>query len=483
MVTIETDDVQGIILRGYGRLTAACFALLRVDDPSAARRWLKSLIDTNEITRAVRVETNTCLNIAFTHAGLVKLGLGGETLAGLSRAFQEGMSGRDERCRALGDYDESAPSNWDWGGPHGEEVHAVLLLYASDGETLAPFHSAHTARCEGGGWRALRTLETVALADRKEHFGFRDGISQPRIQNENPAPGQVGVLEPGQAANTVAAGEFLLGYRNEYGLYPPGPLVPRHLDSARILPADAAGSGGADFGRNGSYLVLRQLGQDVQGFWRFVRENAGGENFVELAAKMVGRWPNGAPLVKAPHAPMAGLEDDEDFAYKANDDAAGHRCPLGSHLRRANPRDASGSDPVLSVQSAKRHRIIRRGRPYGIPVDPSMDPERILAAPVSAADRGLHFLGFNADIARQFEFIHQNWLNNPKFAYLYQDKDPLLGDHPANGGQFCQQAGPVRRRVTGLPRFVRMRGGAYFFTPGLAALRYLASAPSSAGGP
>jgi Dyp-type peroxidase family len=191
-----------------------------------------------------------------------------------------------------------------------------------------------------------------------------------------------------------------------------------------------------------------------------------------LAARIVGRWPSGAPLVLTPDQDQAALADANDFGYAAVD-PYGYRCPIGAHIRRAHPRDAldphPGSDASIALD--KRHRLLRRGREYG----PPLPPDETLAAPASTNDdRGLHFICVNANIARQFEFVHHTWLNNPKFAGLYDDADPLVGAHRPSGGTFTMQAPPVRTRVSGLPRFVQPRGGAYFFLPGLRALRYLA---------
>ena len=134
----------------------------------------------------------------------------------------------------------------------------------------------------------------------------------------------------------------------------------------------------------------------------------------------------------------------------------GWGCPVGAHIRRANPRDALDPDtgPDQSIRSVNRHRLLRRGRAYHEPSDPS--------------ERGIHFICLSANIARQFEFVQHTWLNNPKFAGLYDDTDPLVATHQGDAGRiFTVQARPFRQRVTGLPPFVTVKGGAYFFLPGL----------------
>ena len=468
MTTLDLDDIQGLVARGYGALRAARYALLSIDDGDAARRWLDGIV--TRVTPASARSTDSALQVAVTSSGLAKLGLPGDTLAGFADEFVSGMT-TPHRRRILADVEESAPERWDWGGPTTTGVDLLLLVFARDAAALASVYAPLAAAWTGGGLTAVKELDTSDLGD-KEHFGFRDGVSQPTVE---------GLSSRGdRPANTVKAGEFILGYPNEYGLYTDRPLLPASADPSGLLPRDAGGSGAVDLGRNGGYLVFRQLRQDVRGFRRFLataaRDGGGTDGppaAARLAARMVGRWPSGAPLVLAPDGEQAALADANDFGYAAID-PYGYRCPIGAHIRRAHPRDAldphPGSDASIALD--KRHRLLRRGREYGPPLPPD---ETLAAAPASTSDdRGLHFICVNANIARQFEFVHHTWLNNPKFAGLYDDADPLIGAHRPSGGTFTMQAPPVRTCVTGLPRFVQPRGGAYFFLPGLRTLRYLA---------
>jgi len=187
----------------------------------------------------------------------------------------------------------------------------------------------------------------------------------------------------------------------------------------------------------------------------------------------VGRWPSGAPLALAPVSDDPALAEANDFAYFA-DDPHGARCPVGSHIRRANPRDSLDPKPGTAKSWAinRRHRILRRGREYG--QEELLKPDMALRVDAtSSAERGLHFICLNANIARQFEFVNNTWLNSPKFAGLYDDADPLVAPSSPHGGTFTVQSSSVRERVREVPRFVSVRGGAYFFMPGLAATRYL----------
>jgi Dyp-type peroxidase family len=355
-------------------------------------------------------------------------------------------------------------------------VHILLMLYATDEAKLAVFYEACFAGVNGTEVEQIRKLDTHTLRDEqggfREHFGFRDAIGQPIIE---------GLSKVGSPDNTVKAGEFILGYPNEYSLLTETPTVGPEHDPQQQLPDGPDGS--RDLGCNGSYVVFRQLAQNVQEFWQFIDQatQQGGtsdpEARLKLAAKMVGRWPSGTPLVESPDQDNPALADKNEFAYHQAD-PHGFKCPFGAHLRRSNPRDSlepgPGTDRSIAVN--KTHRLLRRGRTYGQPVTASLNPQDILAANPSG-ERGLHFVCISANISRQFEFIQQTWMNNPKFNGLYRETDPLTGDrHPGDLGaadQFTIQAEPVRTRVNGLPQFVTVQGGAYFFLPSIGAFRYL----------
>jgi Dyp-type peroxidase family len=501
---LELSDIQGLILSGYGQKPAARYAIFEITEGKAARRWLGRLLPSLQFgdfrgsrRRDPPYLGDLCANVAFTHEGLRALGLGEIALAGFSLPFQEGMN-EASRARRLGDDGESAPEKWNWGRP-GEPVHGLLAVFAGDGDAddddwvrIEEYVSAQL--CRDHGVQLVTLLDTAASnrMNRKEHFGFRDGIANPRIGN----------LPRNRTDDIIPPGEVLLGHENTYDKLPMSPEVPAELDLRGILPQTADRPERHDFGKNGSYLVFRQLKQDVQGFWSYVErarhnvpdappDRAGRE---WLAAKMVGRWPNGTPMAMFPDAPGPPVDQDADsFTYGANDDSFGNRCPIGSHIRRSNPRDTAlpvPHDPELSGDPANdmalraerlgltnRHRILRRGRAYGEPVDDDYDLDALLHVS-SDEERGLHFLCFNANLSRQFEFVQSNWVQNPSFAGLTSDPDPLVGADrkvPFSARDFTLQGCPVRR-VRELPRVVETQGGAYFFMPSRRALEYLASA-------
>jgi Dyp-type peroxidase family len=466
MAQLELDDIQGLIARGYGNLPAARYLVLRIDDGALARAWLRDL--TARVTRASQKPQDAAIHVAFTSRGLTALGLDEETLAAFSREFWEGMAHPHRARHVLSDRGESDPERWRWGK---EDTHVLLLLYASDGDALETLHAS--AREGYQGVAEIQLLETFSFERAREHFGFNDGIAQPII---------MGLSKTGPASNTIAPGEFILGYRNQYEKIPLSPTVPLEQRGAEMLPRVVRDDGveAGDLGRNGTYLVFRQLEQDVQAFWRFIDEATHLENGesdhagrIRMAAKMVGRWPSGAPLTLCPEKDDAAQGDRDDFSYRPAD-AQGHFCPKGAHIRRTNPRDALAGKPEESIEVSNRHRLLRRGRPYGAALSRSLDVDEILRQE-RTHEVGLHFICLNADIGRQFEFVQHTWINNAKFAGLYTDADPLMGHSDELQGTFTLQGAPVRQRITGMKRFVEVRGGAYFFLPGLKALEYIAS--------
>ncbi|AKJ14711.1 peroxidase [Streptomyces incarnatus] len=461
---LELDDIQGLVTRGYRTLTSACFLVLATAGQAAtARAALGRLAP--RVTNGRAEPADTAVNVALTSDGLRRLGLDTPGLDGFPYEFVVGMTDPD-RSRFLGDVGENAPRYWQWGGPAGPPVHVLVMLYARDERRLGQLE-AETRRevLAPGAFTETVRLGTAELIGR-EPFGFRDGISQPLIEGlpKATAAGDRGT----DGEQVVRAGEFVLGYPNEYGLLTDRPLLPLPYDPLGVLPR--APEGGADFGRNGSYLVFRQLRQHVEAFRDYLdaetrRPDGSSDPAAQeaLAARMLGRWPGGAPLVRSPEHDDPALATDNGFGYHATD-PDGLRCPLGAHIRRANPRDSLDPRPgsADSVAVGRRHRLLRRGRPYG-PDGTADDPDA----------RGLHFLGLNANISRQFEFIQHTWLDNPNFNGLHDGPDPIVAARQERRATFTEQGRPFRTRRLGLPQFVTVQGGAYFFLPGLKALHYL----------
>ncbi|MDB5685971.1 MAG: peroxidase, partial [Rhizorhabdus sp.] len=252
----EAADIQALVRTGFGSLDGAAYVLLRIADAAKARIWLRGL----DIASVAAIEAETlarALQIAFTTAGLRALGLGEATVAGFAPEFVEGLAGSERRSHRLGDAGEDAPEHWEWGHDDAEP-HVLIAIFASmvtiDDEATALAGAAIAAGCT-----LLRINRTSDMAGR-EPFGFADGLSQPALDWD-------GAITPGGAVdrdyrNGIAAGEVLIGHPNEYGLIAEGPSI-------------ETPDGRRDLGRNGSYLVYRQLAQDVRGFWRWTRETAG----------------------------------------------------------------------------------------------------------------------------------------------------------------------------------------------------------------
>ena len=455
--TIRAEDrpdrqgVQGMVYAGFGSLPAGRFVLLRIVDAVATRRWLAAVTDqvTGAPAAGAKFTDPTAVQVAFTCSGLTALGVR-TTSQDFSRPFVEGIH-TEHRRRILGDEGTNAPDRWAWGGPT-TPVDLAVLTYAADGDAVIEL--VESLDLSSAGVEVVASVPTQMLPEGREHFGFRDGLSQPRFAGEE------GMADPDDRTwSLVSPGEFVLGAVDQAEQRAPIPTVAASSDRSGALRPG---------GRDGTYLVLRQLRQDVAGFRAWTLGQARGDRAeaAAIAAKVVGRNADGTPLV--PFDPASGVND---FGF-AQDDPYGEHCPIGSHIHRANPRDGRRSvdetggttSPEGTLLNTKRHRILRRGRAYGEPLaDGAAD---------DGADRGLLFVALNADIERQFEFVQHHWLNSATFARP-GEIDPLVGRN--DGGYYSVPvAGQARDRHAALPQFVTTVGGAYFFLPSLPALRYLA---------
>jgi Dyp-type peroxidase family len=467
---LDLADIQGLVARGYGRLPHATYLLLRVDDPVATGRLLRRWVDDGDVTPASQSAHRRALHIALTAPGVQAM-TGWDALPdGFSEPFLTGMA-TPYRSRLLGDVGANDPAGWRWGGPGTEPVHLAVLVYADQEEHLAERQAAVLDDADAHGLRLVEVLGTDPVSDR-EPFGFPDGVSQPIL---------AGLPAARRGGDVVRDGEFVLGYVNEYDQRTERPLLDRREDPDRLLPRDVDGSGAADLGRNGSYLVFRQLRQDVAAFEDYLTRAAGADGGADgdaggdadarerLAAKLVGRWRGtGAPLVLSPSYDDPAAARANGFGYH-DLDPDGLRCPIGAHARRANPRDSLPPGPGTPDSRAvnRRHRLVRRGRSYS-------------ATTSGAEERGLHFQCLSTSLARQYEFVQHTWLNDPSFDALVDGEDPLVGPRVHGPAGFTVPDTPVRRRYADLPQFVTVRGGGYFFLPGLRALRYLSSGTKGA---
>ncbi len=524
---VDRHDIQAIARTAFGSLLGASYLLMRVVDAPAAKAWLGRLAPTSlaDLSSAgVRVRLSEATQVAITAAGLRALSVDEQIVQRFAPEFVEGVAGSANRSQRLGDIGANAPANWRW-GVGAREPHILLMLFA-ERERIAAFEAEALEGAERGGLTTLDILPTTDMGG-VEPFGFVDGVSQPIFDWDR-------ARTPGTRAdraytNLLALGELLLGYRNEYGYPAETPTLAESERNARLLFPASHPPGNRDLGRNGSYLVFRQLSQDVRGFWRWAAGESAwsGASPESLAESAVGRRLNGAPLPDLEVGLALPGVDPRDlsvngFLFDADPD--GLSCPIGAHIRRANPRtgDAPAAEegaidnllvtlglatrrlgnptsstlpwprnttvwPYLrsqddAIASARFHRILRRGREYGKKIDraAALDPS------TSDPEAGIQFVCLNANIGRQFEFVQGAWLANAKFAGLSGEQDPLLGNRepfpippvsaaPQRTDSFTRPgAEPHCRRATAVPQFIVVRGGAYFFLPGLAALKWIA---------
>ena len=436
--SLELDDIQRGVLHQRPSPYVGTYLLLRIDNPDAGRRLVQRLCPVVEFAQSSSdLAQNASISVGFTYQGLKALGVPQESLASFAPEFRHGMAAR---AAELGDVGDSSPDHWEkpLGSP---EVHVALSVLSPDAAQLETLlDRARRAHEELTGVQVIWRQDCYQLPTGRTSFGFKDGIGQPAVEGGG-IPGTNPEEEP------IKAGEFILGYPDETGSVGPMP-------TPEVL------------GRNGTYLVFRKLHTRVAAYRQYLRAKAASrEEEALLGAKMVGRWPSGAPLALCPEQddPALGADPDRNNHFVFGDDLRGFKCPAGAHARRANPRDALDHEMSVNV---RLHRMLRRGTSYG-----PILPDGVLED--DGADRGIIFVFVGAHPKRQFEFVKTQWLNDGIFIGAPAEKDPLAGASDGTG-TFTIPQRPIRRRLQSLPPFVITRGGEYCFAPGLRALRWLA---------
>jgi len=437
---LELEDIQHYLLT-RPKASIARYNFMSFRTAESGRKWLEAMMDTVGTVHSVNNGTETDMRwvtIAFTFNGLRKMGVDEVSLATFPEAFRQGMAAR---AAMFGDTGENHPDHWE-DNITSPDLHAVVILFARDAEECERCIQRHQEYIDlSPGVEILSSvhLEPVPPFDYiHEHFGYRDRITYMSIEGMDiePTPGSLPASKPG---------EFFLGYPDETGVIP---IMPQ----PEILT------------KNGSFLGYRKMQEHVGRFRDFLKANGKTEEEQELvAAKMMGRWrKSGAPLVLCPHKddPAIGYDDqrNNNFDYEKMD-PHGYACPLGAHVRRMNVRDNRIS------QIMNRRLMIRRGGTYG----PAL-PE---GAPEDGANRGVAVFGGCADLTRQFEFLVSVWATDPEFHEL-NEKDPFIGNHDGTFDMVIPNR-PIKKKLKTLPAFTTVKGGAYFFLPGLKGLRYLAS--------
>jgi Dyp-type peroxidase family len=507
------DDIQGNIIPGFNK-DHQHFLFLRICEVKAAKAFLRELVpristmeDVIAFRRLYRAKRlllgrhhtflcSTWVNIAFSRHAIELLATRADADAFGDRSFQLGLAGRSSY---LGDptvpSHQGSPLKWKVGGPRNEAD--IVLIVASDHTgVLDDLVGLLKQRASAAGLELIFEQRGDTLSGDlrgHEHFGFKDGVSQPGVRGKlSSAPGdyitpryisagdarRLYLARPGQ--QLVWPGQFLLGEQRQ--------------STEDQINAAAAAANFPKWARRGSYLVVRRLAQDVAAFYTFVSRGAARVGLPEetFAAMLVGRWPSGAPIMRTPGGDNPALGDD-DFANnhfvfddntrpsslnpipgypgdtypQAAADFLGHVCPHFAHIRKAHPRD-SATDFGKPADTFAR-LILRRGIPYG----PQLVGEKKPSPKLVKADRGLMFLCYNASIEDQFEFLQRRWANsasqpNPS------GFDLIIGQNGRHGSRvrfidFPASGGIVRIKVKA--EWVTATGGGYFFAPSISAIR------------
>jgi Dyp-type peroxidase family len=453
-------EIQGNVLAAFNK-DHQMFLLVAFADAARGRQWLgdieglvattKEVEDFNEEFSARRRRDGrdpedlraVWTNVTLTFGGLSKLAKP-QTIAQIPSRFSALSDGPAERAARIGDRGSSAPDKWIFGAEHLPGIDAVVTVAADRQDEFQALVDQVRDLVKQHGATLVFEQEAATLPGARrghEHFGFKDGISQPGVRDfhrEDPARSGRRRCHPGE--KLIAPGEFVLGYQSERGSTAP---VPAWM-------------------RDGSFQVLRRLEQDVSGWWGQMEQALGLNPPLSrdaLAAKLVGRWRSGTPLASAPTSDT-GAPDDNTFDFAG--DPLGKWTPRFAHIRKTNPR---ASEPPGEGETDKR-RIMRRGIPFG----PTFDPSCPGHGPDE--DRGLMFQCFCADLERQFEFLQSHWVNDPGFPSAGDGTDPVIGRDSSNT---LRRPAAIDAHLT-FRQFVTTSGAVYAFAPSMTTLRRLAAA-------
>jgi Dyp-type peroxidase family len=481
---LALDQIQGNIA-GFNKPFQS-FVLLKFEPGQKARDFIHAVL--REIDTADAVEkfnrkfkrhrekgetppTSDWLNLLISAKGLEALEA--PEMARFPAEFREGMAAR---ATTIGDVDGSAPENWD--DLLKQEIHAIAIVAADEEGDVTNWkervgHHAHAHHVTVLGEIDGRVRDVGGPEQGHEHFGFKDGVSQPGIAGLTEGEGK-----PGQ--QLLPAGEFILGQPR---LGEPEAPRPSGYEPAPPPPAPPF----SDWAKNGSYAVFRRLRQDVAGFRQFLTDNAAAVGGSEglMAAKLVGRYRSGAPLEMtrkeaeehggdATYLPpdseqRADPSVANDFGYEPQD-GDGHLVPRGAHVRKTFPRD----EQPPGQSEAERHRILRRGIPYG-PEFNEGEPGYEGKPPPDERDRGLIFLCYQASIAEQFELAQRRWADNLEgdFPQPGDSKDPIIAQDESDDLSFTFPPDHVEEAHLTVKRWVQNTGGEYLFSPSIDGLGVL----------
>ena len=478
--TLELDDIQGFILRGY-RMPMVRHFLLTVGVPAEARKLLGRLVsgdesDAPQITTAeewqvgfepgpgdnpaetARHKPDYCLNFGITWSGMIALGIKDLVPTLSFKSFDAFTAGAAARAKLVGDTGAGAPENWVGNFGKGSD-HVLVTLHSLNPEAMTSYSDRlSTLFAEGDAFREIWRHDGMALMEMKDgqpvptskvHFGYTDGLSITTVRGgpERSRPDHQRPCEAWLFVLQDAAENYILPEPRELGL-------------------------------NGSFAVFKMIKTDVVGFENFLQSNKDKLDPELLAAKMCGRWRNGVPLELSPEtdSPPGGIPPDKlnDYEYVNADgsgDPRGLRCPVGAHMRRVNPRGQPITGQGQAGGSNVTHRLIRRGLPYG----PAYDPTQ----PYDGIERGLLGYFINSSIENQYEFVLSQWVNDSEFAGAVRlhpkSKDPLIGTQDPAESIFVipQPDGAPPIKITGLSSFTTTKAAAYCFLPSITAIKFI----------
>ncbi len=473
------DAIQGNIHTGYDRMTDGCVVLAKFANAKALLTHLADRVTTEATAAAHAVKCN----VSFPYNGLKALGLNQVELDSLPNEFREGM---EARAGSIGDVGSNHPGQWalparNWPEENGSGSRAalssvdVVVIFQTKRTDVDTVGTLELLKVEvddlvKNGAQVLHVQPLRRYDSRwqnglyREHFGYLDGLSQP-TQVEALDLGGLSETTNLRYDNTISAGEVFVGLSNDHG------DTPQAASQSDLL-------------KHGSFLVVRKLAQDVDGFENFVQASkVAGRDETEVKGLLMGRRPDGQPLA-------AAATDFNTFDYSGPNDAIGKGgCPFQAHVRLANPR--SPTKATVHGKPKRTPRIVRRGFSYG--------PPRVLGQVEPPTERGLVFMAYVANIAEQYEVI-QRWLNGGNSTGLHSSQnDPITGPGappplpgmPAEAERapfrFTENDASVLGHAKKLPPlktpFVKLEWGLYLFAPSIAGLRRLSHAAASPASP
>ncbi|WP_286736613.1 MULTISPECIES: Dyp-type peroxidase [Sphingobacterium] len=434
-VNIALEEIQALVLRSRPIPYYGTVALLEIKDATNAKQTLKNLIPLVNSAGNWDQNDGSSVSITFTYKGLEKIGLPKDSLDSFPESFKEGMA---KRAGFLNDIGVNDPKNWERDFKNANIHIAAAIIANNKTDWKAKFEEFKSKLHDSSGVQVLISHDFGATEEVKNVFGFRDGISNPEIEGS-------GIDVPPGFDRPLKAGEFVLGYPGEGDITKPYP-------QPDVL------------GKNSSFMIFRKYQSQVADFNKYIQENTNSAEEGELlAAKMVGRWRSGAPLVLSADKDDKELGEDMNknnhFSFKGDED--GKKCPFSSHIRRMNPRDSKS----FVLEDERLHRIIRRSVTFGDIVPPEVTKD-------DGKERGQYFMGISADAMGTLEFLQKQWANDGNSQNLGTEKDPMIGVQDKEG-LFTMPADPLVKRYRGLQTFNLVKGGEYCFIPSISALKWI----------